>query len=46
MEYELDIMNIVVYIGRGETSSIDLGRSDEPFELCDCFIVFLRVNFA
>ena len=32
--------------GRGETSSIDFGRRDEPFEPCDCFIVFFRVSLA
>jgi hypothetical protein len=32
--------------GLGETSSMDFGRRDEPFEPCDCFMVFLRVSLA
>jgi len=32
--------------GRGETSSIDFGRREEPFEPCDCFMVFFRVSLA
>jgi hypothetical protein len=35
-----------LYIGLGEESSIDFGRRDDPFEPCDCFMVFFRVSLA